>query len=231
MKALVFNILIAFLCHSLLNGNSITDVQENITKGNFLEARDSINYIITDIPSIQLPSASSNYSNVTKTIPLPNSVFSLRKIVYDYSGYVLRIRRNSDNLEANVSFDENGIISNNSPITVYGVDSEIYTYNKLEDFLQSDDAFVHTWYDQCYTNNITQEVYSKQPKIAENGELLTDGLRFDGTNDALGNSNTGAIDASNGISVFTVHKNRKRVHLPHFLIIILNIYFIYAELT
>ena len=41
------------------------------------------------------------------------------------------------------------------------------------------DAFVHTWYDQAGSNNATQETATNQPKIAENGALLADGIEFD----------------------------------------------------
>ena len=69
-------------------------------------------------------------------------------------------------------------------------------------------AFVHTWYDQAGSNNAVQETAANQPKIAENGALLADGLKFDGSNDMLTNSNVGAMQASDGISSFTVHKKR-----------------------
>ena len=50
-------------------------------------------------------------------------------------------------------------------------------------------AFVHTWYDQAGANNAVQATASRQPKIAENGALLADGLDFDGSDDFL-ESNT-----------------------------------------
>ena len=46
-------------------------------------------------------------------------------------------------------------------------------------------AFVHTWYDQAGSNDATQATDANQPKIAEGGALLTDGLDFDGVNDYL----------------------------------------------
>jgi hypothetical protein len=41
-------------------------------------------------------------------------------------------------------------------------------------------ATVHTWYDQAGSNNAVQATAANQPKIAENGALLADGLDFDG---------------------------------------------------
>ncbi len=46
-------------------------------------------------------------------------------------------------------------------------------------------ATVHTWYDQAGSNNAVQTTAANQPKIAENGALLADGVDFDGTNDYL----------------------------------------------
>jgi len=46
-------------------------------------------------------------------------------------------------------------------------------------------AFVHTWYDQAGSNDATQATDANQPKIAENGALLANGLDFDGSNDYL----------------------------------------------
>jgi len=46
------------------------------------------------------------------------------------------------------------------------------------------EAFVHTWYDQSGNgNHATQTDPTKQPKIVENGTLIADGIKFDGTDD------------------------------------------------
>ena len=54
-------------------------------------------------------------------------------------------------------------------------------------------AAVHTWYDQASTNNATQETAANQPKIAENGALLADGIDFDGTDDFLESTTLASI--------------------------------------
>jgi hypothetical protein len=69
-------------------------------------------------------------------------------------------------------------------------------------------ASVHTWYDQAGANNAVQETAANQPQIASSGALLADGLKFDGSNDMLTNSDVGAMQASDGMSSFTVHKKR-----------------------
>jgi len=64
-------------------------------------------------------------------------------------------------------------------------------------------ATVHTWYDQAGSNNTVQETAANQPKIAENGALLADGLLFDGTDDFL-NKTSAIFDGAS--SVFCVSK-------------------------
>ena len=61
-------------------------------------------------------------------------------------------------------------------------------------------ATVHTWYDQAGSNNAVQETAGNQPKIAENGALLADGIKFDGDNDALNFTDLTLTNAS----IFTV---------------------------
>ena len=66
-------------------------------------------------------------------------------------------------------------------------------------------AFVHTWYDQAGSNNAVQETDVNQPKIAESGALLADGIDFDGSNDEM--VLTSALGATTVQSIFAVQKN------------------------
>ena len=62
-------------------------------------------------------------------------------------------------------------------------------------------ANVQTWYDQSGSgNNATQDTSGDQPKIAEAGALLADGIDFDGADDKL---NFTALSASD-LSIFSV---------------------------
>ena len=54
-------------------------------------------------------------------------------------------------------------------------------------------ATVHTWYDQAGSNNAVQATAANQPKIAESGALLADGLDFDGSNDFLESTTLSSI--------------------------------------
>jgi len=78
-----------------------------------------------------------------------------------------------------------------------------YTISNFTIVSHTQGATVHTWYDQAGVNNAVQETAANQPKIAENGVLLTDGLLFDGTDDFL-NKTSAIFDGAS--SVFCVSK-------------------------
>ena len=67
-------------------------------------------------------------------------------------------------------------------------------------------ATVHTWYDQAGSNNAVQATAGKQPKIAESGALLADGIDFDGTDDYLDFSED-ICDNINSFSAFVQAKS------------------------
>ena len=68
------------------------------------------------------------------------------------------------------------------------------------------DATVTTWYDQSGNgNDATQTLDDAQPKIAEAGSLLTDGIDFDGVDDFLETNNSDLSNISE-LSLFTVLK-------------------------
>ena len=60
-------------------------------------------------------------------------------------------------------------------------------------------ATVHTWYDQAGSNDAVQATAANQPKIAENGALLADGLKFNGSSD-----NFTITNGVSGRSIFAV---------------------------
>ena len=80
-----------------------------------------------------------------------------------------------------------------------------YTISNFKIVSHTHSAFVHTWYDQVGSNNAVQATASNQPKIAENGELLADGLDFDGSNDEM--ALTSALGSTTTQSIFAVQKN------------------------
>ena len=68
-----------------------------------------------------------------------------------------------------------------------------YTISDFQIVSHNNTAFVHTWYDQAGSNNAVQTTAANQPKIAESGALLADGLDFDGANDFLESTTLSSI--------------------------------------
>ena len=81
-----------------------------------------------------------------------------------------------------------------------------YTISDFEIVSHTHSAFVHTWYDQAGSNDAVQSTAANQPKIAENGLLLADGIDFDGTNHFLSTSSSFSLTSSDDLSFFTVYK-------------------------
>jgi hypothetical protein len=135
-----------------------------------------------------------------------SAAFSLRKLSNTYSGPALQIRRASDNVEVDVSFDTNGVISLDSAVTnvteeTSGSSQGSTTATNLGEFVadagytdvdslgSADSALVQCWYDQSSnSNHATQATAPYQPKIydgttgvvTENGKPA---VEFDGSGD------------------------------------------------
>jgi hypothetical protein len=110
-----------------------------------------------------------------------NATFSLRKILSEYAGNAVKIRRSSDNATMDIGFTAGGDFDEAAALAFAG----------------AGDAFVEVWYDQSgFGFNATQANVVKQPKIVSAGALIIENgrpsIRFDGVDDQLvfGNSNT-----------------------------------------
>ena len=64
-------------------------------------------------------------------------------------------------------------------------DNSTFDISNLKFEIIEHGATVQTWYDQAGSNNAVQTTASNQPKIAESGALLADGITFDGSDDFL----------------------------------------------
>ena len=130
----------------------------------------------------------------------PDVAFSLRKVNSSYTGHAVRIRRTSDNVEVNVSFDTNDKVSTSSPIedtTEVGGEIGSTTATTLGEFISGTNAAVQTWYDQSgNARHATQSQSTRQPLIAEDGRYLEE-LKFDGTNDSLATNQGAGVQVSN----------------------------------
>ena len=96
----------------------------------------------------------------------PSFAFSTRKLREGYTGFALRIRRSTDNAQADVAFDTNNVVSDNSTLTVAvaGGGLDIGNTLTLASFRSGSTLFVTIWYDQGSNGyNGTQSTTSRQP--------------------------------------------------------------------
>ena len=104
----------------------------------------------------------------------PSFAFSSRKLREGYTGFSVRIRRSTDNAEADISFD-NTSVSDNSLATLAVIGTSGLTIGNtmlLSDFRSGATIYVTIWYDQGTNGfNAIQTVASKQPvfKMNSNG--------------------------------------------------------------
>lgn len=80
----------------------------------------------------------------------PSFAFSTRKLREGYTGFALRIRRSTDNAQADVAFDNTNIVSDNSVVTVAVAGGGLAVGNTLSlaSFRSGNTLFVSIWYDQ-----------------------------------------------------------------------------------
>lgn len=96
----------------------------------------------------------------------PSFAFSTRKLREGYTGFALRIRRSTDNAEADVAFDTNNVVSDNSTLTVAVAGGGLTVGNTLTlaSFRSASTLSVSIWYDQGTNGyNGTQNTTSRQP--------------------------------------------------------------------
>lgn len=82
--------------------------------------------------------------------------FSVRRINDNYTGYLMRVRRSSDNTEQDIGFDSNGDLDEST----------------LLNFCGAGNGYVVTWYDQTGGKNFTQSDTSLQPQIVLSGAVI-----------------------------------------------------------
>jgi hypothetical protein len=102
------------------------------------------------------------------------AAYSLRKLRELYFGAAIRVRRSSDNTEADIGFN---------------VNDELDTIALLA-FCGAGNGFVKTWYDQSGNSyDATQITDASQPQIVSSGSVILDNSKptilFDGVNDSL----------------------------------------------
>lgn len=115
---------------------------------------------------------------------MPNAThsvaYSVRKLRANYTGFALRVRRTGGgggSPQADVAFDENGVVSGSSIVTVAVSGGGFSTGAKvsLSTFFASSsfNGFISIWYDQSGNgNNAVQSTTSRQPQLVRSGALI-----------------------------------------------------------
>jgi len=90
------------------------------------------------------------------------AAYSVRKLDKDYTGYCMKVRRASDDAEADIGFDSNGDLDTAAIATHCGASN----------------GYVSVWYDQANVggtpNNATQSTSGNQPQIYNGTAILTE---------------------------------------------------------
>ena len=129
---------------------------------------------ILDINGLTVPSA---LAPPLDTYTGADAGYSVRRIRTLYTGDIMRVRRASDNVEADVGFDSNDELGLTSPISNT---SDAQSYTDFADFVDHTgvptDAFVRYWYDQSgNAEDASQGTSTLQPQIY-NGSIFSGGI-------------------------------------------------------
>jgi trimeric autotransporter adhesin len=141
---------------------------------------------------VALGAASSRVVTVLDKLSVSAAAaYSLRKLRKAYVGSAIRVRRSSDNAEADIGFTSAGDLDETALLAHCGVG----------------DGFVTTWYDQT-TNayDLSQAVTGNQPQIVASGVVNVQNgrptLSFDGSGDVI-NSGVGLANVMMANKAFT----------------------------
>jgi hypothetical protein len=122
------------------------------------------------------------------------AAYSLRLLRKGYAGNAIRVRRSSDNTEANIGFDSNGNLNTATLLAFSGAGN----------------GFVTTWYDQSGNGrDATQSTAGNQPQIVSSGSVILENgkptIQNTATTGLKTTSNVNLSTASD-LSIFTVYK-------------------------
>lgn len=104
-----------------------------------------------------------------------SAAYSTRLLRTSYNSFCLKVRRSSDNAEANVAFDGSNIVSASSTVTITAAGTSglsVGATMPFSTFYAGTSCYVTTWYDQSSNGlNATQTTASAQPRIVNAGVL------------------------------------------------------------
>jgi hypothetical protein len=132
------------------------------------------------------------------------AAYSVRKLDKDYTGYAMKVRRASDDAEADIGFDSNGDLDTAAIATHCGASA----------------GYVSVWYDQANIggtpNNATQSTTSKQPQIYNGTAVLTeDGKPIITPTAAVQELEFSVSSSASGVTGFMVIKESGVVATPN----------------
>jgi hypothetical protein len=125
--------------------------------------------------------------------PNAAAAYSVRKLDKDYTGYCMKVRRASDDAEADIGFDTNGDLDTAAIATHCGASA----------------GYCSVWYDMSGNgNNATQSTAGNQPQIYNGTAVITENGKpaLDTTAGSCGFSISFATAAANTYSVFHVSR-------------------------
>lgn len=133
-------------------------------------------------------------TKINNLYSLSTQAFSLRKLIPDYTGFAIKVRRSSDSTTLDIGFDGSGNLDTATLLTFVGAGS----------------GYVQTWYDQSGNAlDRTQNTTANQPTIVSSGTLITENgkpaLYFDGVNDFFGSVTQSWTPPFNILSVATLN--------------------------
>ena len=127
--------------------NEVTEVSAE--RNLFISVQD---YTVRTTPVLPRPVyLFDNYSGATMA-------YSLRQLDFNYTGAAVKVRRDSDDTEQDIGFDDYG----NLDVVA------------LQAFCSGTDGYVSRWYDQANSNDLVQTETTLQGQIVENGVALKD---------------------------------------------------------
>lgn len=118
--------------------------------------------------------------------PNATAAYSIRKLRETYTGYAIRVRRSSDNVEQNIGFNVSGSLDETA----------------LTSFIGANSGYITAWYDQTGNGyDMTQTSATSQPLIVSSGTINTvntkPAILFDGNNDFVSSVNSTLANAFN----------------------------------